>query len=151
MNSSEIKFTYPVLGFSSDGDLYGFPDLDRLTKCGPRTLEDRWHIGMELVDDRLKRWRVLSVRRTGRAGSLLGLLWIFGPPQSRVEFELVDMPPISMKEVQERACKAMEHQKEDYYGEDGQKEYEDTLKNIGETNSARELYNLLNPDTFEGY
>ena len=151
MFSSDIKFGYPVLGFPSGGELYGFPDLDRLTKCGPRTLKDSGHIGMELVDASLKRWRVLSVRRTGRAGSFLSLLWIFGPPQSRVEFDLEDMPPISLEEVQERACKAMETMKEDYYGEDGQKEYADTLKNIRNAKSLANLYDLLNPDTFEPY
>jgi len=151
MNSSDINFTYPVLGFSSDGDLYGFPDLDRLTKCGPRTLRDAWYNGLELVEADLKRWRVLSVRRTGRAGSLLRLLWIFGPPRSRVELELENMAPILMDEVQERACKAMEIMKEDYYGEEGQKEYEDTLKNIRKAPSVATLYGLLNPDTFEGY
>lgn len=151
MNANDVKFKYPVFGFPSDGDLYGFPDLDRLTKCGPSTLKDGMHQGMELVDASLKRWRVLSVRRTGRAGSFLSLLWVFGPRQSRVELELEAMAPISIEEIQERACMAMEIMKEDYYGEDGQKEYEDTLKKIRKAKSLARISDLLGPDTFEAY
>lgn len=151
MNSSDVNFTFPVLGFPNDGDMYGFPDLDRLTKCGPKTIKDVSHQGMELVDASLKRWRVLSVRRTGRAGSFLSLLWIFGPPQSRVELDLEAMPAVTMGEVQERALKAMAIMKEDYYGEEGEKEYAGTLKAIRRTKTVAKIYDLLSPDTFEAY
>ena len=151
MNSSEVNFTFPVLGFPKDGAMYGFPDLDRLTKCGPTTIKDASQLGMELVDASLKRWRVMSVRRTGRAGSFLSLLWIFGPPQSRVELELEAMPAVTMDEVEARALKAMEIMKEYYYGEEGEKEYADTLKAIRRTKTVAKIYDLLSPDTFEAY
>jgi hypothetical protein len=105
----------------------------------------------ELIDADARRWRVLSIRRTGRAGSLLSLLWIFGPPQSRIEQELEPLPSASLAEVQQRARDAMELSREDYYGDDGQAEYRSTLRKIGKTRSISKLYDLLQPDTFEPY
>jgi hypothetical protein len=29
MKSSEVDFKFPVLGFTPDGDIWGFPDADR--------------------------------------------------------------------------------------------------------------------------
>jgi hypothetical protein len=49
------------------------------------------------------RWTVRSVRRTGRAGSLLSSLPIFGPPQSRIEQDLEPMAPFSIDDVRRRA------------------------------------------------
>jgi hypothetical protein len=106
---------------------------------------------MELIDADGQRWRVLSIRRTGRAGSLLSLLWIFGPPQSRIEHELEPLARVSLAEVQQRACGAMETSQIDYYGEEGQAEYRSTLKKIEKARSISKIYDLLQPDTFEPY
>lgn len=151
MKSSDVDFKFPVLAFTPDREIWGFPDMDRLTRCGPRTLKDDAQAGMELIDAKGRRWRVLSIRRTGRAGSLLSLLWIFGQPQSRIEQELEPMPPATLSEVQERACIAMESSREDYYGEEGQAEYRSTLKKIEKARSIARIYDLLQPDTFEPY
>ena len=151
MRSSEVEFRFPVLGFTPDREIWGFPDLDRLTKCGPRTLKDNAQSGMELIDAGGRRWRVLSIRRVGRAGSVLSLLWIFGPPQSRIEQELVSLQALSLAEVQQRTLDAMEFFKADYYGEDGQAEYRSTLEKIREARSISDIYDLLQPDTFEPF
>jgi hypothetical protein len=151
MKTNEVDFKFPVLGFTPDREIWGFPDLDRLTKCGPRTLKEDMQSGMELIDADRRRWRVLSVRRTGRAGSVLGWLWIFGQPQSRIEHELEPLAAISLEEVQQRAREAMESSRDDYYGEDGQAEYKATLRKIGKARSIAKIYDLLQPDTFEPY
>ena len=149
MKSGDADFVFPVLGFTPDGDIWGFPDLDRLTRCGPRTLRDNSQNGMELIDAKGRCWRVTAIRRTGRAGSWLSLLWMFGPPQSRIEQDLEVRPDVSLEDVQARASAAMKLGKEDYYGKDGQAEYRSTLRKIGRARSIEKLYELLAPDTFE--
>lgn len=149
MNSNDVDWAFPVLGFTPDLEMWGFPDLDRLTRCGPRTLKDNAQDGMELVDAKGRRWRVLSIRRTGRSGSWLDLLLIFGPPQSRVEQKVEPLAEISLAEVQRRACVSMEPSRIDYYGDEGEAEYASMLRKIGRTKSIRNIYDLLNPDTFE--
>ena len=151
MKTSEAGMQFPVLGFTPDREIWGFPDENRLTACGPRTLKENSQAGMELIDSKGRRWRVLSIRRTGRAGSLLSLLWIFGPPQSRIEQELEVLPAVSLAEVQQKARDAMELSKIDYYGEDGEAEYRSTLKRLEKTRSISKIYDLLEPDTFESY
>lgn len=131
MQTAEAGFQFPVLGFTSDGEIWGFRDLDRLTKCGPRTLKEGAQIGMELVDADLRRWRVLAVRRTGRAGSFLSLLLPFGPPQSRIEQELQPMEAISIEDARGRACRAMEAHTMNYLeGDDREVEFEAALRLI---------------------
>ena len=79
------------------------------------------------------------------------MLWIFGPPQSRIEQELELLPPVSIDEVRERSAKAMESSQVDYYGDDGQAEYRSMIRSIGKARSVAKLYDLLAPDTFESY
>lgn len=86
-------------GFTPDLEIWGFPDFDRLTKCGPRTLKENKQVGMELVDAQGRRWLVQSVNRTGRTGSLFSRIPILGLPQSRIEQELEPMTPLSLDEV----------------------------------------------------
>jgi hypothetical protein len=65
-------------------------------------------VGMELVDADWRRWLVCSVRRTGRAGSLLfHVLPFLAAPQSRIEHELKPMTALSLDEVRRRASAAM--------------------------------------------
>ena len=152
MKSSEIDFSFPVLGFTRDRENWGFPDLDRLTKCGPRTLKENMQEGMELIDASGRRWRVQSVRRTGRAGSLLDLLPGFGPPQSRIEQGLEALPRLALAEVQQRTRESLETFKSDYTGFEGDEaEFRLLLEKISQARSIAELYELLQPDTFESY
>lgn len=151
MKSSEAGLKFPVLGFTPDRDIWGFPDLDRLTKCGPRTLREDTQKGMDLIDADGRCWRVLAIRRIGRAGSLWALLPIFGPPQSRIEQDLEPLPPVPLTEVQRRAGEAMELARNDYYGDEGQAEYRSTLMKIEKARSIAKIYDLLQPDTFEPY
>ncbi len=149
MKSSEAGLKFPVLGFTPDHEIWGFPDLDRLTKCGPRTLREDAQKGMKLIDADGRCWRVLAIRRIGRAGSLWSLLPMFGPPQSRIDQELEALPAVPLTEVQRRAREAMESAQADYYGDEGQTEYRSVLKKIDRARSISKIYDLLQPDTFE--
>lgn len=150
MKSTEIAFRFPVLGFTPDHEIWGFQDLDQLTKCGPRTLRQDMQIGMALIDADLRQWKVLSVTRTGRAGRWWDVLRIFGPPQSRIVQDLEALAPVSMAEVRRLACLAMETFSESYLeGDDPAVEFEPRLENIRRAKSVSEIYDLIHPDTFE--
>ena len=150
MKTAEADFRFPVLGFTTDREIWGFPDLDRLTKCGPRTLKENTQLGMELVDAAGRGWVVRSVRRTGRAGSLLSSLLIFAPRQSRIEHDLDPIGTLSIDEIRRRACAAMEAHAINYLeGDDPDVEFRPLLAKVGKAQSVAEIYDLLQPDTFE--
>jgi hypothetical protein len=152
MKTADAGLRFPVLGFTTDLEIWGFPDLDRLTKCGPRTLKEDKQVGMELVDADGRRWAVRSLRRTGRAGSLLSLLFIFGQPQSRIEQDLEPMLPLRIDEVRRRARAAMEAHAINYLeGEDPEIEFKPLLAKVDRAPAVAELYDLLQPDTFESH
>ena len=152
MKSSDAGLSFPVLGFTPDGENWGFPDLDRLTKCGPRTLKENMQDGLELIDSGGRRWRVLSIRRTGRAGSLLSLLPGFGPPQSRIEQELEELPGLPLAEVQRRTRESLEAFRSDYTGFDGDEaEFSSLLDKVRQAHSIAQIFEVIQPDTFEPY
>jgi hypothetical protein len=148
MKTTEANFRFPVLGFTTDLQIWGFQDLDRLTRCGPRTLKEDMQRGMELIDAGGRRWAVRSIRRTGRAGSLLSLLLPFGPAQSRIEHELEALEPVTLEEVRRRARQATETFMENYNDEE-RAEFEQLLVAVGRAANIAEVYDLLQPDTFE--
>jgi len=152
MKTSDADIRFPVLGFTPDRENWGFPDLDRLTKCGTQTLKERMQEGMELIDANGRRWRVLGVRRTGRAGSLLSYVPGFGPRQSRIEQELEALPSLSLTEVREKALESIQTFRSNYTGFDGDDvEFDALLTKVGQAGSIAEIYDLLQPDTFEPY
>jgi len=108
--------------------------------------------GMELIDASGRRWQVLGIRRTGRAGSVLSLLPGFGPPQSRIEQDLQALPGLSLAEVQVRTRESLETFRSDYTGFEGDEaEFSALLDKVGQARSIAEIYELLQPDTFEPY
>ena len=108
--------------------------------------------GMELIDANRRRWRILAVRRTGRAGSVLSLLPGFGPPQSRIEQELEELPSASLAEVRQKIRESLETFRADYTGFDGDEaEFRALLDQVSQATSIAGLYKLLQPDTFESY
>lgn len=151
MKTAQATFHFPVLGFTSDSDVWGLPDLDALTTCGPRTLKEGLQVGMELVDAEGQRWVVQSVRRIGRAGSLLSLL-LPGPALSRIEHELEVLEPISLAEVQARVCSAMKSHPDFWCEEDEL----DTvlparLAEVSATPSIADIHEVLGLDSFHAY
>lgn len=157
MKTSETDFVFPVIGFTKDEDIWGWPDLDTLTKCGPATLKDRVQDGMEIVASDGRRWRVLSVTRTGRAGGRFSLAQLFqAPPQSRIEHELEPLEPVSLAAVQARAHRAIEAHPEFWSeGDEGEPEREAELRarraDVDAATSIGGLYATLGLDTFESY
>jgi hypothetical protein len=151
MSSSEVGFSFPVLGFTPDRENWGFPDLNRLTKCGP-TLKENKQVGMELIDADRRRWRVVAIRRTGRAGSILSLVPGFGPPQFRIEQDLEELPPVSLAEARRMARESVETFRSDYTGFEGDEaEFSLLLEKVDQASSIAELYAVIQPDTFEPY
>lgn len=154
MKSSEVEFQFPVIGFTPDRDFWGFPSLDALTSCGPRTLKDDMQRDMELVDAAGRRWIVRGVRKIGRKGPLLR--WFFSSllstPQYRIEQELEPLAPVSLKELKARACASLEATSEYYCAEDEREEILDPLMaQVRAATSTAAIYELLGLDTFESY
>lgn len=150
--SSDIDFSFPVLGFTRDRENWGFANRDKLTSCGPRTLKENMQEGMELIDAGGRRWRVKSIRRVGRAGSLLSLVPGFGPVQSRIEQELEELPSVSLAEVQEMAKGSLQTFSSDYKGFEGdEEEFAVLLDKVSQARSIEEIYIAMQPDTFEPY
>jgi hypothetical protein len=154
MKTTEADFHFPVLGFTADREIWGFPDMDRLTRCGPRTLKTHLQIGMEFIDAGGRRWIVRAVQRTGRPGALfpwLVSMLLTGSAQSRIEHDLDSLDSVSLEEVQSRTCEAMEAFEEGYIGDNREKDFAPLLAKVKRTKKIAGIYKLLEPDTFEGY
>ncbi|WP_374576069.1 hypothetical protein [Phenylobacterium sp.] len=154
MKTSQVDFAFPVIGFTTDEDIWGWPDLDRLTKCGSLTLKDRMQDGMEIIASDGRRWRVLSVTRTGRAEPLLSLRRLLGaPPQSRIEHELEALEPVTLKEVQARARASIKAHPDFWSeGEEGREaELRNRLADVDRVTAIGSLVDTLGLDTFESY
>lgn len=154
MKTTEVDFRFPVLGFTSDLEIWGFPDIDRLTRCGPRTLKENLQIGMELIDAGGRRWIVRATRRTGRPGALfpwLVSMLLTSHAQSRIEHDLDPLESVSLEEAQSRTCTAMEAFEQDYIGDSREKDFVPLLAKVKRTKTIAGIYKLLQPDTFEGY
>lgn len=155
MRTGEVDFRFPVLGFTPDLDVWGFPDLRGLTTCGPRTLKTDMQIDMELVDADGHRWIVRSVRRVGRAGSLVSSLirsLLTSVPQSRIEQELEAMAPLTRDETCARVCSSMEAHPE-FWCEDDERQtvLPERLARVRAVKSIAEIHDVLGLDTFEAY
>lgn len=151
MKTAQADFVFPVMAFTTDLDIWGFPDLDRLTKCGSRTLKEGMQLGMEIIDSQGRRWAVRNVRRIGRTGSLMMVLLTF-KSQSRIEHELEILPPISLEETKARVAEAIKAHP-DFWGAwgDNDAEIPEILAGVRATTSFTQLYGNLGLDTFEGY
>jgi hypothetical protein len=155
LKTSEAGFSFPVLGFTPDSEIWGFPDLNTLTSCGPLTLRDDMQAGMELIDAEGRRWLVRSIRRTGRAQSLLkGWLSsaLTGKPQSRIEHELDLLPPVSLGEAQARACASLKAFPTDYGAEDeNDPVLEERMAEVRSTRTFAAIHDVLGLDSFMSY
>jgi hypothetical protein len=152
MKTQAAEFSFPVLGFTPDGEIWGFDDLDALTSCGPRTLKEDMQAGMELIDAKGRRWIVRSVTRIGRAGPLIPWLVsavLTARPQSRIEHELEEQPPVSLDEVKARACASLEAFPTDYGAEDASDpELRKLTAKVRSARSVARIHDLLGLDSF---
>lgn len=156
MRTGEVAFRYPVMGVTPDRDLWGFPDLDRLTKCGTQTLRENKAVGMELIDAEGGRWRVASVRRLGSAGTLWQRILshtLRPPPQSRIDHELEPMAPMSLAEVKARVIAGLEAFPGYWCDDEADPEPELAPRRaaVMAAASIAELHEIMGLDTFEAY
>ncbi len=155
MKTAEADFHFPVLGFTPDREIWGFPDIDTLTSCGPRTLKENLQAGMELVDADGRRWIVRSVRRVGRGQPLIPWLVsavLTSTPQSRIEHEIEQLEPFTRDEAQDRACASMRAFPQDFGAED----VDDPLlaqriSEVRATQSIAAIHEVLGLDSFMAY
>jgi len=152
IKTTEESFEFPVLGFTSDGDFCGFPDMDILTIAAPAMIKRGMHEGMLLIDNGNNQWVVRSVRTKGRAArwTLLGIL-LYLPPSWRVEHELEKLPPLSLDEIKDRTCAAVRVSWYDGYEADGQEdEFEALLDQVRSARDVAHIYQVLGIDEFAG-
>jgi hypothetical protein len=154
MNAMEAGFCFPVLGFTPDQEIWGFQDLDTLTSCGPKTIRDDMQVGMELIDADGRRWRVRSIRRTGRAEPLARWLLsiLLSTPQSRIEHDLERLEPVSLAEVQDRTCASLNMFSRDYCADDEREEIlEPLLSQVRSAHDFASVHEGLGLDSFKAY
>lgn len=150
MKTTEVDFRFPVLGFTPDGEIWGFADLNTLTSVGPRTLKGDMQAGMELVDAKGRRWAVRSIRKLGRGEPLL--MWLLSAllstRQYRIEQELEPLEPLSLDEVKARVLESIEATAWDYGGED---ELKPLLAKVRSAKSIAAIHKPLGLDSFMAY
>jgi hypothetical protein len=112
-------------------------------------------VGMELIDAEGRRWKVRQIRRTGRAGSLVS--WWFssllsGVPQSRIEHDLEALRPMTVRQVQDVVCSAMEAHPE-FWCEDDERGtvLPARLEAVRAAEAIAHIHQILGLDTFEAY
>lgn len=155
MKTQEADFRFPVLGFTPDREIWGFPDMNTLTSCGPRTLKNNMQADLELIDADGRHWIVRSVRRVGRARPLL---WWFasalltGAPQSRIEHELEQLEAVSLSEVRARACASLRASPQDWGAEDADDAFlEQRIAEVSNTQTIAAIHEVLGLDSFMAY
>lgn len=152
MNAAEAEMAFPVLGFTPDLANWGFPDLDRLTRCGPFTLKENLQDGMELIDCQYRCWRVVSIRRTGGIRRSWIKILGFAARQSRIEHVLEPLPPSSLEDLRARTIQSMVTHQLDYMGFDGDEAaFAERLDQLRAARSLPEIAAVLGADTFEAY
>jgi hypothetical protein len=100
--SDAVAFEFPIICFTSDGDMWAFDSPFELMSSGPVTLSEGTQIGMEMVEATGRSWRVVSVKRSG----YVPFTWsrIFRPRLFKVVHQLEPGPILSLAEVQARVC-----------------------------------------------
>ncbi|KQW72912.1 hypothetical protein ASE17_08055 [Phenylobacterium sp. Root77] len=154
ITSDLIDFRFPLIGFTPDREIWGFPDRKSLTTCGVLTLREGKSLGMELIDGDGGCWRVTAIHDKGRARSLIP--WLIKALLSgrlyRIEYSLMRLEETSLNEVKARACKSLEAFPDDYCLFD---ERETVLlplmEQVHAADSVDEIFKLLGLDSFEAY
>jgi hypothetical protein len=146
---SHPHFSFPLLAFTTDLDMWAFDTEEDLTACGPRTLRDRMQDGMEVVDPDGNYWRVRSATRLGRARlslrTLLGRL-------SKIDHEWEERPRLPLAEVKERVCaSATAHADWVLHVPDDAEELAARHAEVRAAASIREIRELFGLDNFRGY
>lgn len=152
--ASATDINFPAVAFTPDKDVWGFPDLNSFTSCGPLTLKENKEVGMEVVDSDLNRWVVRSITRLGRGEPLWKWLLasLLSTPQSRIGHELERLEPLTLAEVKARVLLSMDTFPE-YYCEDDEL---DTVlparkDEVRRVESVGGFFDVLGLDSFMAY
>ncbi len=147
--TSAPHFTYPILCISKNDDLWAIRSQSELTTCGPVTLANGIRVGVDMVDADGTCWRVLSVKHVGYAPFTMRSLNPFLPALRVIEHEFEPMPRLSLGEVQERVCAALDAHPEywcEWYNKD--KILPERKGQIRSARSIADIHNLLDLDYF---
>jgi hypothetical protein len=163
MKSTDAGIRFPAIGFTPDGGMWGFADLDGLTECGARTLKNNTQSGMELIDSDGRPWVVRSIRRIGRNKPLLPWLVstvLGGGGGCRIEQELDELAPVTLAEIKVRTCAYVESIPDEHccdHDQDHEEEHNhehgpaSLLAQVRSANSVAEIRERLGLDWFIAY
>lgn len=102
VRASEVDFSYPLIGFSRDQGILGFSDFVALTRCHAAYVRNEALIGMELIDNDLRRWFVRSLHLNA---PLVQKRWwhIFtNIPYPEFDLDLEDSASIGLEDLRHR-------------------------------------------------
>jgi hypothetical protein len=114
VRASDTVFDFPLAGFGSKEGLLCYSDLNALTHASWAYVREETLIGMELVDNRLRRWIVRSV--DPKKPPRVERWWHFGPDTSAVEFDLdlEEIEPTTLPDVKRRLLEEWELEDADH-------------------------------------
>ena len=154
MKTQDADLYFPVLGLSADHDIWGFWDLNGLTVCGPKTLQDGMQDGMELIDANGSRWRVEKVTklRSLEPWPMRMVTRLLYPPGYRIEQDVTPMAPLDLAAVQDRVCDAMQAHPL-FWCEPSELEtvLVERLAEVRSTRTIADIHHVLGLDTFRQY
>ncbi|WP_312161597.1 hypothetical protein [Phenylobacterium sp.] len=152
--SDLVDFKFPLIGFTPDLEIWGFPDRPSLTTCGVQTLRKSMPLGMDLIDADGAQFRVVALHNKGRADPLLPWLLkaMLSGRQYRIEYVIAPLEKMSLEDLKARIGKSLEAFPSDYCLEDER----DTvllplLAAVQAADGVAELFTLLGLDSFESY
>lgn len=100
VKASEADLAFPLVGFTKAAGALCFGDLGYLLSCDPEYVRDETLIGMELFDNRQRRWIVRSLLLQEPLPEKRRWQWF--TPCVTFDLELEEMDPISLDEVKSR-------------------------------------------------
>jgi hypothetical protein len=149
-----LKLKFPILGFTTDDDVWGFPSLREFGLCGPRTIKNDMQRGMEIVDGDGRRYQVRSTRKLGRyrAFPIWFLNSLVSVPQYRIAHDLEPLPPLSLEEIKERVDLCMRAHPL-YWSEEAEFDtvLVEQLAKVQACQSVAEIFETMGLDWFQGY
>jgi hypothetical protein len=104
----EIDFAYPLVGFTRTEGMLVFDDLFALTHSSWFYVTNGTLIGMELIDNGLRRWVVRAIHPL--TPPPIRRWWQIFPARSSVEFdlELEEIAPTSLKNLKRLVTNAVD-------------------------------------------
>ena len=157
MDVGSLNLKFPVLGFTTDDEIWGFPTPETFGVCGPRTIKDDMQRGMEIVDGDGRRYRVRSIGKLGRDGFLP--IWFLKSlvmgPLYRISHDLEAMAPLSLEEIKQRVEVCMKAHPL-HWSDDADADANDPmlLEQLGKAQacgSVAEIFEVLGLDWFASY